>query len=103
KPNVFKDSLCKLFVNSQKITILPPIEAQHPPVAVINAPMLFGECQNLTLESASYGFGSLKYKWEHLIDTRYQYSEKIANLLNNLSNTTTSVTISSDYFENGKY
>src|SRR5690606_27209948 len=62
KPNVLKDSMCGLFIN-ETITILAPIGIQVP-VAVLNGPSLLGECQDLILESASYGYGYLNYKWE---------------------------------------
>src|SRR5690606_24640810 len=76
-----------------------PIEAQAP-VAVLNAPPLLGDCQNLILESASYGYGPLKYKWE-LMNNDLEYSHEIGNILNNLSDTTTSVTIPANYIEPG--
>src|SRR5690606_19161140 len=88
KLNVLKDGICGYFVEDQKITILAPVEAQTP-VAVLNGPSLLGDCQNLTLESASYGYGTLKYKWE-LVNNDLGYSVEIGNLLSSLSDTTTS-------------
>src|SRR5690606_18790661 len=61
-------------------------------VAVLNAPALLGGCQNLTLESASYGFGTLKHSWKH-IEGEHQFSWDVQYLLGNLSDTTTSVEI----------
>src|SRR5690606_14518833 len=100
KPNVLKDAECGQFVQAETITILPPIGVQEP-VAVINAPPIFGKCNDLTLESASYGYGPLKHYWEHVNEPPNQYSTGIATLLSNLSDTTTSVTISSSYMDIG--
>src|SRR5690606_1778529 len=101
KPNVLSESVCGLFIESQQITILPPVEAQTL-VAVINAPSLLGECQDLIVESASYGYGELKYTWEYIdVDESNQYDLEIATLLSSLSDTTSSATIPAIYIEPG--
>jgi hypothetical protein len=82
KSNVIKDSVCGFFIESQPIKIFPPIEAQQPPVAIINAPSIVGSCQDLILESASYGCGLLKYKWKYV--NEFSVEMKIGDLLGKL-------------------
>src|SRR5690606_2566148 len=101
--NVLKDGYCGYFIGDETITILARIEAQEP-VAVLNSPNLLGICHDLVLESASYRYGPLKYKWEYFEPASVsQYSLNIEYLLGNLSDTTTSVTIPANYIETGVF
>src|SRR5690606_39691185 len=100
--NELKDGVCGFFVESQTVTVLPPVGAQNP-VAVLNAPLIVGGCQNLKLESTSYGYGALKYSWKHIDDSEHQFSWDVAYLLGNLSDTTTTAEIPAHLLQTGIY